>query len=209
MPALWLAGRSEASAGSLDALQATVQEEAGPDELRTLPRNGPASGAGVPRIATRSARLADLRPTSARRPVWVRIGALSVSAPVRPVGVRGRLLEVPADASVVGWYRHGPSPGAPGSAVLVGHVDFDGRRGVFHRLRELDPGEVVVVGFARGAPQRFRVEARRSFPKDELPPKLVFSGAGKPYLTLVTCGGDYDRGRRQYADNVVVFAFPV
>jgi hypothetical protein len=201
-PALWLAGGSEASAGSIAALSA----EGAPDELRSLPRER--RGSGPPLIEASSARLADVPARSVRRPLSLRIPGLGVDAPVRPVGVRDELLEVPADAGVVGWYRHGPAPGDPGSSVLVGHVDYNGKRGVFHRLRELEPGQVVVVRFGRGAPQRFRVEARRSFPKDELPPKLVFRAGGKPYLTLITCGGAYDRERREYADNVVVFALP-
>jgi sortase (surface protein transpeptidase) len=157
-------------------------------------------------VRTRSARLADLPPNAKRRPESLRIPELGVAAPVRPVGVVDGLVEVPGDPGVVGWYRHGSSPGQPGSAVLVGHVDLDGRRGVFFRLRELEPGAVVAVGFGRGDARSFRVVARRTYPKGRLPARLVFAETGRPYLTLVTCGGDFDSARGEYEENVVVVA---
>jgi hypothetical protein len=165
-----------------------------------------AARGGPPPIGTRSARLVDLPKAAERRPASIRIAALGVAAPVRPVGVAAGLVEVPDEPGAVGWYRHGSSPGEPGSAVLVGHVDLDGRRGVFFRLRELEPGALVTVGFARGAREAFRVVARRSYPKGRLPARLVFAESGRPYLTLVTCGGDFDAARGEYEENVVVVA---
>ena len=38
---------------------------------------------------------------------------------------------------MVAWYRYGPTPGAPGSAVLAGHVDWHGVPGIFFHLSEL------------------------------------------------------------------------
>ncbi|HXV35371.1 MAG TPA: class F sortase [Gaiellaceae bacterium] len=207
VPALWLAGCSDAAAGSPAAIGALPDGSGGVnqgDELRELaPR---AVRGGPPPVKTRSARLVDLPRAAKRRPTSLRIAALGLVAPVRPVGVVDGLVEVPGDAGLVGWYRHGASPGEPGSAVLVGHVDLDGRRGVFFRLRDLQPGAVVTVGFARGDARSFRVVARRSYPKGRLPAQVVFAESGPPYLTLVTCGGDFDAARGEYEENVVVLA---
>jgi hypothetical protein len=79
--------------------------------------------------------------------------------------------------------------------------------GVFFRLRELGPGDVVTVLFANGSRSSFEVVARRSYPKSRLPPEL-FQRSGRPILALVTCGGAFDQATRSYADNVVVFAVP-
>jgi Sortase domain len=207
VPALWFTGRSEASAGSLSEIdRPPVAAGSGLeiDELKELAARA-ALGGPLP-VRTRSARLADLPRNSKRRPESLRIAALGVAAPVRPVGVADGLVEVPGDPGVVGWYRHGAEPGRPGSAVLVGHVDLDGRRGVFFRLRELEPGAVVTVGFGRGGVRSFRVVARRTYPKGRLPARLVFAETGRPYLTLVTCGGDFDSARGEYEENVVVVA---
>jgi Sortase domain len=205
IPALWLAGGSDASAGSLDGL--ALRASAAAVDGRELEGLAARSARGTPAaIRTRSARLADLpTPPDRGRPELLRISGLGVEAAVRPVGVAGGLVEVPRDADVVGWYRHGPAPGEPGSTVLVGHVDLDGRRGVFFRLRELEPGAVVTVRLERGAPRSFRVVARRSYPKGKLPP-FVFAEAGRPVLTLITCGGSFDDALGAYEENVVVVA---
>lgn len=206
IPTLWLTGGSSASAGSLAGLGSppAVGGAVAGEELR---EQAPWAAHGVPPpIGIRSARLVDLPRAAERRPASLRIAALGVAAPVRPVGVAEGLVEVPDDPGVVGWYRHGSSPGRPGSAVLVGHVDLDGRPGVFFRLRELEPGALVTVGFARGAGEAFRVVARRSYPKGRLPARLVFAESGRAYLTLVTCGGDFDAARGEYEENVVVVA---
>ena len=62
---------------------------------------------------------------------------------------------------------------------------------------------------ADGTTFRYRVTALRQFPKDELPWAQVFSQDVPERLVLVTCGGRFDRSRRSYADNVVVYAEPV
>jgi sortase (surface protein transpeptidase) len=158
----------------------------------------------------RSALLDDLERPRAPRPVSLGIPALGVEAAVQPVGVDSDTgeLEVPGDRATVGWYRHGPSPGQKGSAVLAGHVDYGEGRAVFYRLADLDPGALVTVGFGDGSERRFRVVARRLYGKHDLPAR-IFATSGRPVLTLMTCGGAYDSSLRSYADNVVVYAVPV
>jgi hypothetical protein len=45
------------------------------------------------------------------------------------------------------------------------------------------------------------------YPKGRLP-RRVFDRSGPPILTLVTCGGAFDRATRHYSDNVVIYAVP-
>jgi hypothetical protein len=77
---------------------------------------------------------------------------------------------------------------------------------VFYRLRELRPGDTVLVERADGARLRFVVEQARSFPKASFPTAEVFGPAPWAALRLVTCGGAFDRARGSYLDNLVVFA---
>lgn len=162
-------------------------------------------------IDVRSAQLKDYEPPRrGPRPVGLTINAIGVRAPIVPVGVQAgsRRVQVPSDVHVVGWYRFGPPPGGGGSAVLLGHVDsWTQGPGVFFRLRELEPADVIRVTFANGSESPFRVVARRSYPKSSLPGKL-FEREGPSILALVTCGGSFDRATRSYSDNVVVFAVP-
>src|SRR5262249_35811922 len=54
------------------------------------------------------------------------IPAIGVDAPIEPVGVLpGGALSVPEKNrwTGVGWYKDGPVPGLPGSAIIDGHLD--------------------------------------------------------------------------------------
>jgi LPXTG-site transpeptidase (sortase) family protein len=142
----------------------------------------------------------------------VRFPGLDVDAAVVAVGVDGLgEMEVPGDVATVGWYRFGPGPGAgAGSAVLSGHVDDRVQgRGAFYRLSDLEPGDAVAVDLADGTAVDYRVTLVERIDKDELPVDRLFARDGAPRLTLVTCGGDFDRAARSYRENVVVTAEPV
>ena len=165
------------------------------------------SGIDVP---TRSGSIEDAIEHRAR-PVVVTIPSLGVIAPVGAASVEpvSGQLALPPDAASVVWYRHGPSPGQDGSAVLAGHVDWNGRQGAFFALGTLPPGAEISIGYDDDTTRRFVVQARRSYPKPELPVQELFAPTGEPRLTLVTCGGSFDRATRHYRDNVVVVATPV
>lgn len=150
-------------------------------------------------------------PIETADPVRIRIPALGVSANVIPVGVdQSNAMEIPADILEVGWYRFGPAPGSStGSAVLAAHRD--GRvqgHGVFYNLGALNVDDPIIVTDDAGKRTEYRVIARESIPKEKLPIEEVFSSDGAPRLTLITCGGYYDRDNGGYQDNVVVTAVP-
>ncbi|MGY1733809.1 class F sortase [Geodermatophilus sp. SYSU D01045] len=144
-------------------------------------------------------------------PVRLQVPALGVDAPVDPAGVAGDgQMALPGDVTRAGWYRFGPAPGAPGSAVLAGHVD-DAEQGLgaLAPLRSAEPGQEVLVTDAAGATTRWRVVAREVLDKRALPVDLLFTREGPPRLTLVTCGGPFLPDVGGYRDNVVVVAEPV
>jgi hypothetical protein len=161
-------------------------------------------------IGAHSARLRDAEAIRQEvdAPVKVSIAGLGVRARIVPVGVvrlQGTM-EVPRDIRLVGWYQFGPSPGEPGSAILIGHVDSRAQgRGAFFGLAHLRIGATILVESENGKRSTFSVVARRSYPKDRLPLR-VFDRTGPPTLTLVTCGGYFDERTRHYADNIVIFA---
>jgi sortase (surface protein transpeptidase) len=135
------------------------------------------------------------------------IPTIGVTADVIGIGLEPgtNQLAIP-DIDHVGWYELGPNPGDAGSAVLVGHVDGEGRPGVFWRLRDLVPGDVVTVHDATGA-HDFRITGLEQVAKPALSADL-FSRAGPPRLVLITCGGEFDDTSGHYLDNVVVLATP-
>jgi sortase (surface protein transpeptidase) len=90
--------------------------------------------------------------------------------------------------------------------VVTGHVDSADGPAVFFRLRELVPGDEVLVDRADGTTARFTVTRVERHLKDAFPTQAVYGPTADAQLRLVTCGGDFDRSARSYEDNVVVFA---
>lgn len=152
-------------------------------------------------------------PVPPRGPAFPRrivIDSLAVDAPVVSVGLDDDgSMELPG-AAEAGWYQFGAAPGdATGSAVIAAHVDYDGRPGVFVDLARLETGAVVAVVDLDGTERRFSVVERFQVEKDALPTDELFRSDGSPVLTLVTCGGAYDRRARHYDDNIVIRAVPI
>jgi sortase (surface protein transpeptidase) len=139
------------------------------------------------------------------------IHALGIDAPVGAYGVAANgQMDVPDNVTEVGWYRYGPSPGEPGSAVLAAHVDLRGPgRGLFYDLDQLEIDDEVGITYADGHSREFRVVARSTYLKTELPLDAIFSREGDPVLTLITCGGGFSRSAGSYDSNVIVYATPV
>lgn len=144
-------------------------------------------------------------------PARIRLPSLDVDAAVVAVGVDGRgEMAVPEDVRATGWYRFGPAPGsATGSSVVSGHVDDRVQgRGAFYRLVDVAVGDPVIVTTTAGVDLDYRVSTVRRIPKTALPVDEIFVREGPPHLTLVTCGGVFDRASGNYRDNIVVTASP-
>ncbi|MGW2488574.1 class F sortase [Streptomyces sp. NPDC001606] len=178
------------------------------------PPDGPATGdvltlghpADPARLPPAAAPLPDAPPQR------LDIPRLGVQAPVVPRGLdaRGAIDPPPYDqAGVVGWYGAGPGPGAPGPALLVGHVDTRTRPAVFYRLSTVTPGDAVWVVRADGRVAEFTVEDVRVLPRTGFDAHTAYGPRkpGRAELRLITCGGSYDRTSHAYTANVVVSAY--
>jgi sortase (surface protein transpeptidase) len=143
-------------------------------------------------------------------PTAMSIPSLGVrNAPVIGVSVNDvGELDVP-DPTVVGWYKHSPTPGGAGASVLASHVDFNGVPGVFFYLSKLKLGATVTVSMSDATEQTYVVREVALFDKDELPTDRVWTKDGAPSLVLFTCGGRFNSSRRSFEDNIVAFADPV
>jgi len=147
------------------------------------------------------------------RPAQLKIGRLGLTARVDPVGIDAGTgdFAVPPSVDVVGWYRFGPGLETDqGSIVVAGHVDSaDQGKGAFFKLRELAPGDPIIVTGSDGTVHNFSVVAREIFAKTAIPLERYFARDGAVRLTLITCGGPFDPKTRHYRDNVVITAQPV
>ncbi|WP_409332770.1 class F sortase [Trujillonella humicola] len=205
VPVTWQLTREPAAAGAPVEQVLSASTPSAPAEP---PPPAPADPGRLPPVAARDA--APTEAPAAPAPVRLAVPGLGVDAPLDPVGVADDgQMELPADVSRVGWYRFGPAPGAPGSAVLAGHVD-DAEQGLgaLAPLREADVGDQVLVTDATGSATSWRVVAREVITKQELPLDQLFARGGPPRLVVVTCGGPFLPEYRSYRDNVVVVAEP-
>ncbi|WP_444948349.1 class F sortase [Micromonospora ureilytica] len=145
-------------------------------------------------------------PTPQGPPTRVRVPRIDVDSPLTVLGLdHAGVLIPPTDFHTAGWYGGGPAPGDTGPAVLAGHLDSRRGPAVFARLGELRPGDLVQV-WRGGQRLSFRVTGSLRTRKDRFPTDVVYGPTPRAELRLVTCGGDFDRRRGHYVDNVVVFA---
>lgn len=147
------------------------------------------------------------RPRRDPRPIGLSIPDIGVSTRLVSLGLNAdQTVEVPSDPAAAGWYRLGPAPGSPGSAVILGHVDSTTGPAVFYHLRTLAPGARIDVERADGSVLRFAVRRIATYANEDFPASRVYRNRGAPTLTLVTCGGVYDKAKGGYQANLVVSA---
>ncbi|MFD7593801.1 class F sortase [Kitasatospora sp. NPDC059812] len=180
---------------------ATTPADAPTDAPTDAPAEAPAEAAQDPAPAPPSLGRAN--------PTRLRIPQIGVDAPFTELTLdpEGQLTAPPPDDdNLVGWYRDGVSPGELGSSVVAGHVDTTTGPAVFVMLSQLQPDQQIEVGRADGTVAVFSVDSVEAFPKNAFPDDKVYGQTPDAQLRLITCGGTYDKGQKDYSDNVVVFA---
>jgi len=142
-------------------------------------------------------------------PLRLEVPALGIDSFVEHVGLTpDRAMDVPKGFDNVGWYMHGARPGEVGNAVIAGHLDTtSGGPAVFWDLDRLLPGDEVHVTYENGDRYTFVVQDAREFEYDAEGEAIdvVFGASRTPDLNLITCRGDWDRGRATYSKRLVVF----
>lgn len=148
-------------------------------------------------------------PVSQPVPVAVSVASIGARGRLIPLGLdaRGGWDEPPVDQPELGsWYTKGPRPGAQGPAVILGHVNGNGRPGLFSKLSQLSVGDEVEVSRADGSTAVFSVYRVQTYPKTAFPTTSVLGKTESAELRLITCGGAYDSKARRYLSNVIAFA---
>ena len=139
-------------------------------------------------------------------PTLVRIPSIQVESTLESLvrDATGKL-EAPKTYEHAGWWRDGVVPGDAGPAVIAGHVDSAEGPAVFFQLHDLRPGDLIEVERG-GRVVTFSVTTTEQYPKDTFPTDRVYQPTPDAELRLITCGGDFDRNRLSYRDNIVVYA---
>lgn len=109
------------------------------------------TSAPTPQSVTRQASRAD--------PTILRLPTLGLSSRIDPVGTDDRVLRIPEDPRVVGWWRDGARPGdRDGTIVLTAHLD--GRKygtGPFEEVTDLYAGDPMTLQDSAGDTHRYVV----------------------------------------------------
>lgn len=143
-------------------------------------------------------------------PVRIDIPKIGTHAAVVPLGEDDDgAMQAPTDPDTVGWYDLGAGVGAPGNALLDGHVDWGGRLRVFGLLRQLAPGDLVRLTTEGGDELTYAVEWTRLYQADDAPLDEIFAQGTDDEITLITCGGQFDQSIRMYLSRWVVRAMRV
>ncbi|ONI86000.1 class F sortase [Actinosynnema sp. ALI-1.44] len=146
---------------------------------------------------------------SASTPTEVSIPKIGAHSTLVPLGLNpDETVQVPpvTQPMQAGWYDKAPTPGEVGPAVILGHVDGDHKPGIFYKLKDVAPGDEVLVSRSDGVKVRFVVDRVKQVSKDDFPTDEVYGDTTKPELRLITCGGVFDKSARSYKDNIIVFA---
>lgn len=142
-------------------------------------------------------------------PLRLIIKRLGINAPIVSVGVdKQGAIETPPinNTNLVGWYRHGPTAGEGGPAVMLGHKDTTNRSAVFSRVGEIRNGDVIEVKRRDGTTAVFTVGGVEQAGKTTFPTQRVYGDQANAQLHLITCGGTYNRNTGHYTDNIIVYA---
>ncbi len=158
------------------------------------------------RPETQASPSANIVQKKSKFPVRLRISAIGVDALVEQVGANPTgEMDTPRNYSNVAWFNLGPSPGAEGSAVIAGHLDYkNGQKAVFYDLNKLKMGDQLFIEDEKGKFIVFIVREMRSYDSHNLVPEVFLSSEGQ-HLNLITCAGAWDHSKKEYAERLVVF----
>jgi LPXTG-site transpeptidase (sortase) family protein len=184
----------------LGVLAAGCGSEAGP---------GPGDGPNLSSPTVAGGPVTAIPPLPVSNPTELRIDSINASSSLVPLGLNAdQTIAVPpvSTPQQASWYRLGPTPGAAGPAIILGHVNGNGKDGVFAKLNQLKPGDQVKVTRADGKTAVFTVTKLQQVPKNTFPTVDVYGDTNDSELRLITCGGGFDKGKRSYVDSIIAFA---
>ena len=96
--------------------------------------------------------------------------------------------------------------GAPGNAVIAGHVVTLNEGNVFRNLYQVDLGDEIQVSDDLDQVQRFEVVRVKLVPPSDI---SVMEPTPDRTLTLITCGGTFDPRTREFSERLIVIAKPL
>jgi hypothetical protein len=108
--------------------------------------------------------------------------------------------------SQVLWFSRGAKPGAPGRALIYGHLDTYTGPDTFWNLHELQPGDKLTFTYAHGT-LTFQVRWLHEYPVNAVPYPWIYGPGHQRGVVLVTCSGSFHGlNNGGYDHRLVVYA---
>lgn len=145
---------------------------------------------------------------TALQPQRVAIDSINVDGCIERVGIdQHGAIAVPTNIYFAGWYVNSALPGEEGLSIIDGHVLGRYNDAIFAHLAEVEPSTSIQITRADGEIREFSVVDVRTFSEAETSKHLFEKLPDvESQLTLITCGGTYDRGANTYDKRVIVRA---
>jgi sortase (surface protein transpeptidase) len=142
-------------------------------------------------------------------PKYINIPAISIpNTEVHALGLSANgQIAVPSSSYMTGWYNGSSKPGAPGAMFIYGHVLGWYAGGIFYNLKELKPGDDIIVTSGDNRQFTYQVVTSKVYPHDKVNMQQVLAPIkpGVPGLNLMTCSGQLLRDSIDFTERLVVF----
>jgi LPXTG-site transpeptidase (sortase) family protein len=136
------------------------------------------------------------------------IPSIRVNAQVTPRGVSADgAMEDPKGPTEVAWYTFSALPNRPGNIVMAGHVDYiNYGAAVFYNIGRLKQGDEIRIDLTNGETATYQVTSVTLYKEATAPVAEIVGPTDVETVTLITCGGVFNRALREYESRTVVKA---
>lgn len=141
-------------------------------------------------------------------PKYINLPTIKSEGFIQRVGIdQHKAVAVPNNIHIAGWYAGSQLPGTNGLSIIDGHLDGRTSAGIFNKLAELKANDKFTVTFGDNSTRGFIVRRVQSVAAADAA-SLLFSQdpAIAQQLNLITCGGNFDNGKRTYDERIIVIA---
>ena len=153
----------------------------------------------------------DAAPASDAQIVRVSAPRIKLDAAVEVLGLTADGgMQDPRSPTAVAWYDFSGRPGSAGNVVLAGHVDYyNYGPAVFWRLRDLKLGDEIELALEDGSVLRYAVASLTYYDAASAPVDEIVGRTAHEQVTLITCGGSFNRSTLDYNQRLIVRAIRV